>query len=75
MSNSVIVPAFSGRTATTLPLSPADQLPGLLAHREDLAGTGVHRDDARFVEDDAFALAIHEGVRGAQVDREVAAHR
>ena len=52
----------------------ADQLPGLVAHREDLAGAAVHRHHRRLVEDDAVALPVHERVRGAEVDREVAAH-
>jgi hypothetical protein len=52
----------------------ADHLPGFLTHGEDLAGPGVHRHDARFVEDDAVALAVHQGVRRAEIDREVAAH-
>ena len=74
MSNSVIVPARSGRTATHVPRVAPDHLPGLLAHREDLPGAAVHRDDRGLVEDDALALPVDERVRGAEVDREIAAH-
>ena len=52
----------------------AQQLPGVLAHRQHFAGARVHRDDGRFLEDHALALAVHQRVRGAEVDREVPTH-
>ena len=53
----------------------ADQVPDLVAHRQDLAGAAVQRHHRRLVEHDAVALAIHERVRGAQVDRQIAPHQ
>ena len=50
---------------------PADHVPGLLAHREDLASALVHRDHGGLVEHDAVALAEHERVRRTEVDGQV----
>ena len=75
MSNSVIAPARSGRTATTLPESPPIRSQTSSPIAEHLAGAAVQRDHRRLVEDDAVALAIHERVRRAQVDRQVAPHQ
>ena len=50
----------------------ADHLPRVVPEREHLVGAAVHGDDRRLVEDDALAARVHEGVRGAEVDGEVA---
>jgi hypothetical protein len=46
---------------------------GLDAHGVDLARALVHRHDGRLGEHDAAAAHVHEGVRGAEIDRHVAA--
>ena len=44
----------------------------LLIGEDELARGSVERDHARFVDDDALPRFVDEGVRGAEVDREVA---
>ena len=50
----------------------ADHLPRLLTHREHVLRAAVERDDRRLVQDDAAPARVHEGVRGTEIDREVA---
>ena len=52
----------------------ADHLPRLVAHRQHFLVAAVEGDDRRLVEHDALTLGVHEGVRSAEVDREVAGH-
>src|SRR5690606_19601227 len=49
-----------------------DHLPGVAPHRQHLVGAAVERDDRGLVQDDALTPGVHQRVRGAQVDREVA---
>ncbi len=57
-----------------VPRGPSDQLPGLVAHGQDLVGAGVEGDHRRLLEDDPLALGEHLGVGGPEVDREVPGH-
>ena len=75
MSNSVIVPCAQRPDRDHVAGVAADQVPGLVAHREHFAGAAVQRDHRRLVEDDAVALAVDERVGRAEVDREVAPHQ
>ncbi len=52
----------------------ADHLPRLGADGQHLAAAGVVGDDRRLVQDDALTLGVDQGVRRAQVDRQVARH-
>ena len=53
----------------------ADHPLGLGPDGDDGVGGGVDGDDRRLVEHDAAAAGVDEGVRGAEVDREVAAEQ
>ena len=57
-----------------VPGGAPDHVPRLVAHGEDVLGAAVQRDDGRLVEDDPLAPRVHEGVRGSEVDGEVARH-
>ena len=52
-----------------------DHLPRLAPGGQHLAGLAVEGDDRGLVEHDALALHVHERVRRAQVDRQVAGHQ
>ena len=51
---------------------PTDHLPRLVAHRQYVLRAAIERDDGRLVQDDALAPRVHERVRRAEIDREVA---
>jgi hypothetical protein len=51
----------------------AEHALGLDPHGVDLAGAGVHCDDARLAEHDAAPAHVDQGVGRAEVDRHVAA--
>jgi hypothetical protein len=53
---------------------PVGDVPGLLPHREHVAGAFVERDHRRLIQHDAAPPLEHHGVGGAQIDREVAGH-
>ncbi len=49
-----------------------DHLPRVVPERQHLVRARVHGDDGRLVQDDAPTACVHQRVRGAEVDREVA---
>ena len=51
-----------------------DHVPRLVPHRQHLLGAAVEGDDRGLVEDDPLPARVHERVRGAEVDGEVASH-
>ena len=67
-------PAAHGADRDDVARVAADHLPRGLAHREHLARGAVQRDHRRLLEHDAVAQAVHERVRRAEIDRQVAAH-
>ena len=54
--------------------STADHLPRLAPGCKYFAGLAVERNDRGFVQHNAAALHVHERVRRAEIDREVAGH-
>ena len=48
-----------------------DHLLGFLADSLHLVGDLIHGDDRGFIDDDPLTVGVHEGVRRAQVDREI----
>ena len=74
MSNSVIVPCRSGRTASTLPESPPSSCQASSPIASTSPVSARTATTVGLVEHDAVALAVDERVRGAEVDREVAPH-
>ena len=72
-SKSAMTPSFSGRMAGIVPGRAAEHALRLDADGVHLAGALVDRDDGRLGEDDAAAAHVDERVRGAEVDRHVAA--
>ena len=49
-----------------------DHLPGLVAHGQHVLGPAVERDHGGLVQDDALTAHVHERVRRAEIDGEVA---
>jgi hypothetical protein len=72
-SKSAMTPSFSGRMAWIVPGRAAEHALGLDAHGVDLARARVDRDDGGLGEHDPAPAHVDERVRGAEVDRHVAA--
>ena len=72
-SKSAITPSLSGRIALIVPGRAAEHPLGLDADRVHLAGARVDRDHRGLGEHDAAPAHVDERVRGAEVDRHVAA--
>ncbi len=74
ISKSAITPSLSGRIATIEPGRPPEHLLGLGADRQHpprAARVLLHRDHRRLVAHDPFTLDVDEGIRRAEIDREV----
>ena len=74
MSKSEIAPERSGPDGDDVAGGPADHVPRLLAHREDVARLLIEREDSGFREEDAPLLLIDEGVGRPQVYGQIAGH-
>ena len=57
--------------ATILPGRAAQHFLGFAAHGFHFTGGLVDRDDGRLVHDDSLPLGENQGIRGAQIDREI----
>ena len=71
-SKFAITPSFIGRTARMPSGRPAEHPLGLEPDPHDVPGGLIHRRHRGLVQDDAFALDQHQGVRGAQVHGQLA---
>ena len=73
-SKSAITPSLSGRIALDVVGRAANHAFGIVADGKCFAIVDIHRNHRRFIENDAFATYVDQGVGGAKVDRHVSAY-